>query len=126
LKEVIAETQALMGLGSDVAADLVEVHLYGAGVGAGQHEGDALGAHGADRAEQVCVGVSLIGGQAWACSSFRPTAASAMVSARARLSRTSYRAGVAPHPGPWHGVCVAVLATLLRDSPKPARAAAEW
>ena len=61
-----------MGLGSDVAADLVEVHLYGAGVGEGQHEGGAFGAHGADRAEQVGVGVSLIGGQGWACSSLRP------------------------------------------------------
>ncbi len=61
-----------MGLGGDVAADLVEVHLHGARVGEGEHEGGALGSHGADRAEQVGVEVSLIGGQAWACSSLRP------------------------------------------------------
>ena len=61
-----------MGLGCDVAADLVAVHLHGAGVGEGQREGGALGAHGTDHAEQVCVGVSLIGGQGWACSSLRP------------------------------------------------------
>ena len=50
-----------MGLGSDVAADLVEMHLHSAGVGEGEHEGGALGPHGADGAEQVSVGVSLVG-----------------------------------------------------------------
>jgi len=54
-----------MGLGRDVAADLVEMHLHGAGVGEGEHESGALGPHGADGAEQVGVGVALIGGQAW-------------------------------------------------------------
>ena len=33
----------------------------GAGVGDGEHEGGALGPHGANGAEQVSVGVSLIG-----------------------------------------------------------------
>ena len=42
-----------MGLCSDVAADLVEMHLHGACVGEGEHEGGALGPHGADGAEQV-------------------------------------------------------------------------
>ena len=50
-----------MGLCSDVAADLVEMHLHGARVGEGEHEGGALGPHGADGAEQVSVGVSLVG-----------------------------------------------------------------
>ncbi len=61
-----------MGLGGNVAADLVEMHLHGAGVGEGEHEGSALGSHGTDRAEQVGVGVTLVGGQAWACSFLRP------------------------------------------------------
>ncbi len=65
-----------MGLGSDVAADLVEMHLHGAHVGEGEHEGGALGCHGADGAEQVSIGVSLIGGQAWSgaglCPNSRP------------------------------------------------------
>ncbi len=61
-----------MGLGGDVAADLVEVHLHGAGVGEGEHEGGALGRHGADGAEQVSVGVSLIGRQAWPGTCLRP------------------------------------------------------
>ena len=65
-----------MGLGSDVAADLVEMHLHGARVGEGEHEGGALGCHGADGAEQVSIGVSLIGGQAWSgaglCPNSRP------------------------------------------------------
>ena len=34
-----------MGLCSDVAADLVEMHLHGACVGEGEHEGGALGPH---------------------------------------------------------------------------------
>jgi hypothetical protein len=49
-----------MGFGSDVAADFVEIHLYGACVGEGEHESCALGRHGADGAEQVGVGVALI------------------------------------------------------------------
>ena len=61
-----------MGLGGNVAADLVEVHLHGACVREGEHEGGALGSHGTDRAEQVGVGVALVGGQAWACSFLRP------------------------------------------------------
>ena len=61
-----------MGLGGDVVADLVEVHLHGARVGEGEHEGGALGCHGTDGAEQVGVGVALVGGQAWACSFLRP------------------------------------------------------
>ena len=53
-----------MGLGSDVAADLVGMHLHGGCIGEGEHESGALGSHGADGAEQVGVGVALIGGQA--------------------------------------------------------------
>jgi len=63
-----------MGLGGDVAADLFEMHLHGAGVGEGEHEGGALAPQWADRAEQVGVGVSLIGGQARARSLLCPNA----------------------------------------------------
>ena len=68
-----------MGLGGDVAADLVEMHLHGIGVGEGQHEGGPLAPPGADGAEQVGVGVSLIGGQAWACSRLGPNARAAIL-----------------------------------------------
>ena len=68
-----------MGLGGDIPADLVEMHLHGACVGEGQHEGGALAPPGADGAEQVGVGVSLIGGQAGACSPFRPNARAAIL-----------------------------------------------
>jgi len=61
-----------MGLGGDVAADLVEMHLHGAGVGEGQHEGGALAPPGTDRAEQIGVRVALVGGQARARSRLRP------------------------------------------------------
>jgi hypothetical protein len=63
-----------VGLGGDVATDLVEVHLHGAGVGEGQHEGGALAPAGTDGAEQIGVGVALVGGQARACSPLRPNA----------------------------------------------------
>jgi len=68
-----------VGLGGDVAADLVEMHLHGAGVGEGEHEGGALAPPGADGAEQVGVGVALIGGQAWACSSLGPNSRAAVL-----------------------------------------------
>ena len=50
-----------MGAAGDGAADLVEVHLHGRDVGAGQHEGGADAAPGTDRAEQVGVLVALVG-----------------------------------------------------------------
>ena len=37
-----------MGLGGDVAADLVEMHLHGGCVGEGEHESGTLGSHGTD------------------------------------------------------------------------------
>jgi hypothetical protein len=51
-------------LGGDVSADLVEMHLHGACVGPGQHEGGALAAQGTDGTEQIGVVVALIGRQA--------------------------------------------------------------
>ena len=54
-----------MGLGGDVAADLVEMHLHGGCVGEGEHESGTLGSHGTDCAKEVGVRVALIGGQAW-------------------------------------------------------------
>lgn len=53
-----------MGLGGDVLADFVEVHLHGGGIGAGQHQGGALAEPGTNGAEQIGVLVALIGGQA--------------------------------------------------------------
>src|SRR3546814_696780 len=50
--------------GGDVAADLVEVHLHGAGIGARQHESGAFAQPGTDCAEQVGVFVALVGRQA--------------------------------------------------------------
>ena len=63
-----------MGLGGDVAADLVEMHLHGGCVGEGGHESGTLGSHGTDCAKEVGVRVALIGGQAWPCSLLRPNA----------------------------------------------------
>ncbi len=74
-----------MGLGSDVAADLAEMHLHGAGVGEGEHEGGALGPHGADGAEQVGVGVALIGGQAWPGTPLRPNSHTAVLLSQSGL-----------------------------------------
>ena len=68
-----------VGLGGDVAADLVKMYLHGACVGEGQHEGGPLAPPGADGAEQVGAGVSLIGGQAWACSGLGPKSRAAVL-----------------------------------------------
>ena len=61
-----------MGLCSGVAADLVEMHLHGARVGEWEQEGSALVPHGADGAEQVSVGVSLVGRSEWPGPCLRP------------------------------------------------------
>ena len=53
-----------MGVGGDIAADLVEMHLHGAGVGFGQHEAGAFSEPGADGAERISVLVALVGRQA--------------------------------------------------------------
>ena len=47
--------------------------------GEGQHEGGPLAPPGADGAEQVGAGVSLIGGQAWACSGLGPNSRAAVL-----------------------------------------------
>lgn len=57
-----------VGAGGDSAADLIEVELHHGGVGPGQHESRTFAQPRADRAEQVGVGVALVGRQA------RPTA----------------------------------------------------
>ena len=74
-----------MGLGSDVAADLVEMHLHSAGVGEGEHESGALARPGADGAEQVGVGVALIGGQAWPGAPLRPNSRTAVLLSQSGL-----------------------------------------
>ncbi len=74
-----------MGLGGDVAADLVEMHLHGGCVGEGEHESGALGCHGTDGAEQVGVGVALIGGQAWPGPCLRPNSHTAVLLSQSGL-----------------------------------------
>ncbi len=68
-----------VGFGGDVAADLVKMYPHGRCVGEGQHEGGPLAPPGADGAEVVGVGVSLIGGQAWACSGLGPNSRAAVL-----------------------------------------------
>ena len=74
-----------MDLCSDVAADLVEMHLHGACVGEGEHEGGALGPHGADGAEQVSVGVSLVGRSVWPGPCLRPDPRAAVLLSQSGL-----------------------------------------
>ena len=68
-----------VGLGGDVAADLVEVHLHGGGVGEGQHESGAFAPARTDGTEQIGIGVALIGGQARARSGLRPNSSPAVL-----------------------------------------------
>jgi len=74
-----------MGLCRDIAADLVEMHLHGGRVGEGEHESGALGSHGADGAEQVGVGVALIGGQARPGACLRPNTHTAVLLSQSGL-----------------------------------------
>src|SRR6516164_1824552 len=53
-----------VGAARDTAADLIEVKLHGAGVGARKHERGAGVARRADRAEHIGVGVTLVLGLA--------------------------------------------------------------
>src|SRR6516165_8880298 len=53
-----------MGTGRDTAADRLQVMLHGVGIGARKHERGAGVARGADRAEHIGVGVTLILGLA--------------------------------------------------------------
>lgn len=68
-----------MGVGGDVQADLVEVHLHGVRVGAGQHKASADAALRADCAEQIGVGVSLVSRQGRPGSFRRPDARTAVL-----------------------------------------------
>lgn len=61
-----------MGAARDGAADLVEMHLHGGSVGAGQHERDVDAVSGTDRAEQIGVLVALVGRHGLARASPRP------------------------------------------------------
>jgi hypothetical protein len=65
--------------GGDMTADLVEVDLHGARVGEGQHERRSLAAHRTDRAEQVGVGVALVGRQARSRALLRPDPGAAVL-----------------------------------------------
>ena len=56
----------------DIARDFVEVKLHHVGVGVGQREGGADAASRADRAEQVGVVVTLVGGLARSRSALGP------------------------------------------------------
>ena len=72
-------------LGGDVSADLVEMHLHGACVGPGQHEGRARAAQGTDRAEQIGVLVALVGRQAGPRAGLGPQPGSAVLLAEPGL-----------------------------------------
>ncbi len=71
--------------GSDGSADLLEMHLHGAGVGLGQHESGTGAAPGADGAEQIGVLVALVGRQARARAGLGPKPGSAVLLAEPGL-----------------------------------------
>lgn len=71
-----------MGAAGDGVADLVEMHLHGVGVGAGQHERGADAASGTDRAEQVGVLVALVGRHGRARAPLRPDPGAAVLLAQ--------------------------------------------
>jgi hypothetical protein len=56
----------------DGARDFVEVKLHHVGVGVGQREGRSDAAGGTDRAEQIGVVVTLVGGLPWPRSASGP------------------------------------------------------
>jgi hypothetical protein len=55
------------------------MHLYGAGIGARQHQGGAFAEPGTDRAEQIGVLVALIGRQARSCAGPGPDPSAAVL-----------------------------------------------
>ena len=61
-----------MGALSDAARDFVEMELHRLGVGMGQGERRADAAGGANRAEQIGVFATLVGGLPRPCSASRP------------------------------------------------------
>jgi hypothetical protein len=63
----------------DVARDFVEVELHHVGVGIGQRQGRSDAPRWADRAEQIGVVVTLIGGLPWSRSAPRPLADEAVL-----------------------------------------------
>jgi hypothetical protein len=52
----------------DAARDFVEVELHHVGVGIGKRQGRSDASRGADRAEQIGVVITLVGGLPWPCS----------------------------------------------------------
>ena len=68
-----------MGALGDVARDLVEVELHHVSVGVGQHEGRPDAAGRADRAEQIGIVVTLVGGLPWPRSAPGPLADEAVL-----------------------------------------------
>ncbi len=73
------EKQNGMGARCDVARDFVKVELHHIGVGIGQSQGHSDAAGRTDRAEQIGVGVALIGGLAWPRSAPGPLAHEAVL-----------------------------------------------
>ena len=59
------EKQHGVGALGDIARDFVEVKLHHVGVGMRQREGRTDAAGGADRAEQIGVVITLVGGLPW-------------------------------------------------------------
>ena len=74
----IHENDSVSAFG-DVAADLVEVHLHGLGVGLRQDEGGTDAAARADGAKEIGILVALIGRQARTGAGLGPDARSAIL-----------------------------------------------
>ena len=68
-----------VGALGDVARDFVEVELHHVSVGVGQHEGRPDAAGRADRAEQISIVVTLVGGLPWPRSAPGPLADEAVL-----------------------------------------------
>ena len=79
------QQQRGVGARSDVARDFVEVKLHHLGVGVGQRQGGSDAPRRADRAEQIGVGVALIGGLSRSRSAPRPLADKAVLLADSGL-----------------------------------------
>ena len=69
----------------DLGGDFSQVKVHGLGVASGHDEGCALAVPGADRAEDISGGGSLIFGSAWARAALGPTPRDLVLLADARL-----------------------------------------
>jgi hypothetical protein len=106
--------------GRDLGGDLGQVQVHRFGVASGHDEGCALAVPGADRAEDISGGGSLIFGSARSAAALGPTAGGLVLLADARLvgEPNLYRVGI-------DALCAADLfqargETFLKSSIAPA------